>query len=280
MTLRSADRIEFTKMDGLGNDFIVVDARRFSPAKARRTLSSLKKNAPKLAHRRTGIGFDQILFISPPRSRSTAQKSASRIKLTIIDADGSIAEMCGNGVRAIHVFLRAKRLQIETLAGVIETRSTRDGQVAVKMGVPKLLDTHAPFVVKAGGKTFKGFRVEIGNPHFVIFSPKAEAEIERFGPLIEKHKAFKHRTNVEWVSVLSDRSIRVDVWERGSGRTLACGTGACASYAVAVSLGKIRPGSGEVEMPGGTLEISWKNQGETVLMTGPAKTRFSGSLKI
>lgn len=275
-----AVEIDFTKMDGLGNDFVVVDVRSLSLSKQQKMFKRLRKVAITLSDRRRGVGFDQLLLIRSPSQEGAAQAGALRIALSIIDADGTIAEMCGNGVRAVHVYLGRKKLYIETLAGLIETESRRRDQVRVKMSIPNLIDSNRLFKVKAGGQTFQGVRVDMGNPHFVMFREGAEKELERFGPLIEKHRSFQQGTNVEWVRILSNQTLQVDVWERGSGKTLACGTGACASYVAAVAFRKIRGGRGQVIMPGGKLEIEWKNQGEAVFMTGPAKIRFRGQLKI
>lgn len=280
MSGTSTFEVEFTKMDGLGNDFIVIDSRSFSRKKQERLLKHLVNRARSLSDRRRGVGFDQILLIRSAVQKNSTRNGATRIALSIVDADGSIAEMCGNGVRAVHVLLNKKKLEIETLAGLIETESLGPERVRVKMGVPKIVDRHQPFVVKVLGRKFAGVRVDMGNPHFVMFRSGAEDELERYGPLLERHRAFRHGTNVEWVKVLSRNSVQVDVWERGSGKTLACGTGACASYVAAVALGKIRSGTGRVRMPGGPLRIEWKDHGDAVLMTGPAKIRFKGRIEI
>lgn len=274
--------LKFTKMHGLGNDFVVVDLRR---AKA----PGLKKKAAHICDRRFGVGCDQIIVILPSKKAD--------YRMQIFNADGSEVEMCGNGIRCFAKYLWDRKdrkirtkgyLDVETPAGIIRPKMVGKGLVEVDMGEP-VLDGRAvptafdgqvvdkPF--RAGGKPYRITAVSMGNPHCVIFANDLEkVDLEGAGPQIERHEAFPNRINVEFVEVKSKGRIAVRVWERGSGATLACGTGACAA-AVASSLNGRTGRKVRVDLPGGSLRIEWTKDNR-VLMTGPAEEVFTGQINI
>jgi diaminopimelate epimerase len=297
--------ITFTKMHGLGNDFIVVDdvfALAFSDGSHTRTQAPLDAElAQKMCDRRFGIGADQILWLKGSRSAD--------FRMDILNADGSVAEMCGNGIRAAAVYFHLRvpvkeaSYEIETLAGKIIAEMQGD-QVRVNMGVPRLGSGYSSRDELAwsvtSGKLMKGeplkvpggefsiHEVSMGNPHAVIFmdEPIGAEALKKFGPLIETHSRFIERTNVEFVHVEGPQAIRVNVWERGAGVTLACGTGACASAVAAIATGRAqatREGAMPVtvKLPGGELRIAWSGEKDSpVYMEGPAQEVFSGQYQI
>ncbi len=275
--------MRFYKVHGLGNDFILFDAR------ARRL--DWHRLAPRLCDRHFGIGADGLLLLED------GEKAPFRMR--IINADGSEAEMCGNGIRcfakylADHSYIPADRdeLEVETLAGIQRLRLVRRGGVVeavrVAMGRPRFDPAEVPVDLPGPGPIIDypvivdGHRlaltfVSMGNPHAIAFldDPVEAFPLEQVGPKVENHPLFPKRTNFEVVNRLSPDHYRVRVWERGVGLTLACGTGACA-VAVAARLKRLAPEKVRVELPGGTLEIEWDGQGE-VLMTGPAAEVFVG----
>jgi len=273
--------IPFSKMHGLGNDFIVVDEWDsrvpkgfFTPTRARQWCD-----------RRFGIGADQILIVGPARETSVDSK------MEIWNADGSQAEMCGNGIRAVALYLhdhapeglRGKAsYRIHTGAGDLEV-FVAGRSVRVNMGPPRFLaDAFEGIETPIGRLQF--WEVNMGNPHAVFFLPPQESlqnlPLEQIGPSIENHSRFPKRTNIEFVRLKAPGELEVRVWERGAGMTLACGTGACASAVAALHSGFVAPlGSGhiKVELPGGSLELAWdgKKNGP-VWMTGPAVEVFRG----
>ena len=268
--------LAFTKMHGLGNDFVVIDDL-FGSTNAEKLLDD--NLARRLCDRRFGIGADQILWIR--------KSSANDAIMEIVNADGSRAEMCGNGIRAVALYMdrrsknRKPEYAIETLGGLIRVRMEGD-DVAVDMGKPGLGQglPKAGERILAGGKEFRFYEVSMGNPHAVIFVPDVLAfPVEEFGPKIENHERFPKRTNVEFVQLPSRGLLVVRVWERGAGITLACGTGACASAVAAIATGQAE-NSLKVRLPGGDLKIEWQGPGYSVLMTGPATEVFSGQFKI
>ncbi len=271
----------FTKMHGLGNDFVVID-----DLKTKTLLTP--RLARQICDRHFGIGADQILWLKKPRLYSEADA-----RMEILNADGTPAEMCGNGIRAVALYLAKKWglkfsstsfLQIETLAGLIKMQLHSPTQVRVNMGVPVLNgSSEKPIQVK--GKSFPFYRVHVGNPHCVIFTQKLDKiPIGEWGPHIENHRRFPRGVNVEWVEVLNPHEIRVRVWERGAGATLACGSGACAAAVAALASGKIKPssrsGSVFVHLPGGKLKIEWAQSGHPVYMVGGATHVFAGQYSI
>ncbi len=268
-------RVRFTKMHGLGNDFVVLD--EFAGFSDEPVFID-SKVAAALAHRQFGIGCDQLLLIGPSRHPE------AQARMEIWNPDGSRAEMCGNGIRAVALYLHDHgpdslkgRLSyaMETGAGVL-TVSIQGRQVRVNMGAPKFLAGQSERLETSGG-SFEFWEVSMGNPHAVIFVSKAEEVLlESWGPVIETHPRFEKRTNVEFVEVVSSSEIRVRVWERGAGPTLACGTGACASAVAAVLSGQTGR-KVEAHLPGGTLVLEWDGKpASPVWMTGPAVEVFRG----
>ena len=265
--------LPFTKMHGLGNDFIVIDHLGGSSQKIGPELARV------LCDRRFGVGADQVLWLKP------AQDLSCDARMEILNADGTSAEMCGNGIRAVALYLRdhgnSKKSDyaVETLAGVIRVFLKGD-EVEVDMGSPVLGErfTQGGEEIHIDGQVLRFFEVSMGNPHAVFFVDDLNAvQIEKIGPLIETHSRFPKKTNVEFVRVVNPHLIQVRVWERGAGITLACGTGACAS-AVASRGTKRVESSLVVELPGGNLRISWTGGG--VKMTGPATEVFSGVYRL
>jgi diaminopimelate epimerase len=279
-------RIEFLKMQGLGNDFLVFDA----PA-ADSHLDSSRLRA--LADRHTGIGFDQALMLENPRD------AGSRVFYRIFNSDGTEVEQCGNGARCIAALLYARApelgrdLVMDSVGGVVRARVRDDGLVSVDMGVPNF-DPRALPMEAGGGAALEapmhslrvdGADIEIGavsmgNPHAVLQVPDVNAApVERIGPSIEHHPRFPKRTNVGFMQIVDRGHLRLRVYERGAGETLACGTGACAAVAVGKRRGLLDE-EVQVDLPGGTAMVSWAAAGEHVWLTGPATTVFTGSIDI
>ncbi len=275
--------IPFTKYQGLGNDFVLIDNR----TQPEPMLSS--EQARQVCDRNFGIGGDGVIFLLP----STSQPHAMRI----FNNDGSEAQMCGNGIRCLAKFMRELNIptedggySIETKAGLIVPRFDGE-QVTVDMGLPRLRAEEIPTtLVPKGGKVlnlplpapwsrFNVTLVSMGNPHAVIFVDDLNAvDLVNWGPAIESHPAFPERTNVHFVQVLNPTHLKVKVWERGAGPTLACGTGACAILVAAV-LNQKAEKRATVELPGGPLEIDWHDN-DHVFMTGPAQKVFVGQLSV
>jgi len=277
-------RIDFLKMQGLGNDFLVFDAPA-STAGSHLEGSQLRA----LADRRTGVGFDQALMLETPRDAS------SRVFYRIFNSDGTEVEQCGNGARCIAALLYARAPQLGrdlvmgSPGGVVRARVRDDGLVSVDMGVPNFDPRSLPMVAAAEAPTYSlrvdGTDVDIsavsmGNPHAVLqVSDVKTAPVERFGPSIEHHPRFPKRTNVGFMQIVDRDHIRLRVFERGAGETLACGTGACAAVAVGRRHGLLDE-QVRVDLPGGTATVSWAAVGEHLWLTGPATTVFSGSIDI
>ena len=277
-------RIEFVKMQGLKNDFLVFDA---PAAFAGVPVDAGRMRA--LADRHTGIGFDQALMLEAPRDPRT------RVFYRIFNADGSEVEQCGNGVRCVAALLyarapeRGRELVMECEAGAVHARVRPDGAVSVDMGEPNFAPASIPFdapaarpsySIEVGGESVELGAVSIGNPHAVLRVEDIEsAPVARLGPAIECHPRFPRRANVGFMQVLGAAHIALRVFERGVGETLACGTGACAAVAVGVRQGLL--GSDvEVDLPGGTARVSWGGPGGHAWLTGPAITVFSGVVDI
>ncbi len=274
--------VNFTKMHGLGNDFMVVDLisqhAHFRPEQVRR-----------LADRRMGIGFDQLLLVEPPG------KPNVDFKYRIFNADGSEVEQCGNGARCFAVFVREKKLtnkeavRVETSGGDIELRIKEDGRVLVDMGAPKLNPADIPFVAEerlstyrldVNGEQLSIAAVSMGNPHAVTIVPDINtAMLETLGPEIEKHERFPERVNAGFMEIVHKRFIKLRVFERGVGETMACGTGACAAVVAGIEQGLLESPV-EVKLPGGNLNISWQGMNEPVMMEGPAVKVFEGKIRI
>lgn len=278
--------LKFTKMHGLGNDFMVVNAieQQFDP-----------KEAPlaQWSDRFRGVGFDQLLVVEKPSSE------AVDFRYRIFNADGGEVEQCGNGARCFVRFVVDKGLTekqeilVETASGVIVPKLLDNGLVTVNMGKPKFMPSEIPFVpvsgetddalthiVLVGLESIPVSCVNMGNPHAVIVVEDTQnAPVEHWGEAIESHSQFPERVNVGFMQVVDRQSIQLRVYERGAGETQACGTGACAAVVAGVRLGLLDGGVPvKVSLPGGDLFISWQN-GDDVMMTGPAESVFEGELQ-
>ncbi len=269
-------------MQGLGNDFVVIDALT-------RPFGLTQGQLVRIADRHFGVGCDQILVVEPPVLPDTD------FHYRIFNADGGEVEQCGNGARCFVRYVRdrgltAKReIRVGTRAGVIVPRLEADGQVTVDMGVPEFEPARIPFEAPARAATYAleldGRRVEVsalsmGNPHAVqIVADVERAPVAAEGPLIEHHARFPRRVNAGYMQVVSRRRILLRVWERGAGETLACGSSACAAVAAGVTRGLL-DGEVTVATRGGDLGISWAGEGAPVMMTGPAVTVFEGEIDI
>jgi diaminopimelate epimerase len=262
--------LRFHKMHGLGNDFVVIDARAqpvdIDPVRARA-----------IADRRTGIGCDQLILIE--------SSSAADARMRIFNADGGEVEACGNAARCVALLL-GERSTIETLGGTIRGEAGT-GAASVDMGKPRFgweeiplayaMDTAAMPVGWEG--LMQPAAVNVGNPHVIFFVADADAvDLERLGPLIETDPLFPDRINVNVATILAPDRIRLRVWERGAGLTMACGTGACATGVAAIRAGKVSSPVA-VELPGGPLAIDWR-PGGTIMMTGPASHVFTGEAEL
>jgi diaminopimelate epimerase len=271
MTLR------FTKMQGLGNDFVVVDGVRqrveLTPSQVRR-----------LADRRFGVGCDQVLLVE--RARGDAD-----FRYRIFNSDGGEVEQCGNGARCFVVFVRdhgltdKREIRVETAGGLIVPKLEADGQVTVDMGVPRFRPEDVPFADGTGaveesldvdGETVRVSVLSMGNPHAVqVVADVDAAPVTTQGPRIEHHPRFPRRVNAGYMAIVDRATIRLRVWERGAGETLACGTGACAAVVAGIRRGLV-DSPVRVIARGGELTIRWAGEGSPVLMTGPAATVFEG----
>jgi diaminopimelate epimerase len=275
-------RIEFLKMQGLGNDFLVFDAPAADPPLTPETLRAL-------ADRHTGIGFDHALLLEAPRD------AQSRVFYRIFNSDGSEVEQCGNGARCIAALLYSRapelgrELTMGSPGGMVRARVAEDGLVSVDMGIPNFDPRSLPMQAAAEAPLYSlqidGVDVAIGavsmgNPHAVMrVSDVKTAPVALFGPSIENHSSFPNRANVGFMQIVSRDHIRLRVFERGAGETLACGTGACAAVAVG-RLHGLLDATVRVDLPGGTARVSWAGPGEHAWLTGPASTVFTGSIDI
>ncbi|MBD2297315.1 diaminopimelate epimerase [Nostoc sp. FACHB-87] len=276
--------IEFTKYHGLGNDFILIDNRGAA------TPVLTPEKAVEWCDRHFGIGADGVIFALPG-------KNGTDYTMRIFNSDGSEPEMCGNGIRCLAAFLAdlegisrtQDKYRIHTLAGTITPQLTPDGQIKVDMGLPHLLAGEIPTTLgvadakvinqplEVAGQTWEVTCVSMGNPHCITFVEDVAAiPLETIGPKFEHHPVFPQRTNTEFIQVVSRDYLKMRVWERGAGITLACGTGACASLVAGVLTGKCDRAA-TVELPGGCLEIEWSEIDERIYMTGPAERVFKGT---
>jgi diaminopimelate epimerase len=263
-------------MHGLGNDFIVIDQLLNKKPK---TITG--KIASKLCDRRFGVGADQLLVI-----KKAAQPTKADYRMDVWNADGTKAEMCGNGIRAVALYVakRSKKpksaYKVETGAGILEVQIKKN-RVRVDMGIPHMNPAKDDEDLKIDSNNFRIHEVNMGNPHVVIFVDSLEkTPVGTWGPQIENHSRFPNRTNVEFAQVESNDRIVTKVWERGAGLTLACGTGACAVAAAAMATRKITSDQVTIELPGGRLTIDWKGPGHKIYMEGPAEEVFSGQISI
>ncbi len=273
-------RLAFTKMHGLGNDFIVFDAPAeadlLSPADLRR-----------LADRRTGVGFDQALALAPPRA------AGADVFYRVFNSDGSEVEQCANGARCI-ASLVARRLgrssvQLDSPGGRISGELHADGSVSLDMGAPNFDPASLPFEaareadiypLRVGEQELQIGAVSMGNPHAVIqVASVRAAPVDTLGPAVENHSRFPRRTNVGFMEVVSPEHIRLRVYERGAGETQACGTGACGAVAVGRRLGLLQE-KVQVDAPGGAMTVRWAGPGEHLWLTGPAVSVFEGTVDV
>jgi len=274
--------LAFTKMQGLGNDFVVVDATRtpfaLTPAQVRA-----------LADRRFGVGCDQVLVVEP------ARRNDADFRYRIFNADGGEVEQCGNGARCFVRFVREHGLtdkteiRVGTQSGVIVPKLEADGRVTVDMGVPQFEPARIPFFAERRALTYQldvgGTAIEIsalsmGNPHAVqVVKDVDAAPVLTQGPAIEAHARFPQRVNAGYTQIIDRGRIKLRVYERGAGETLACGTGACAAVVAGIQR-NLLDDSVVVATRGGDLGISWQGEGKPVLMTGPAVTVFSGEIEL
>ena len=276
-------KLRFTKMHGLGNDFVVIDA-------VRQSVDLSGEQARFIADRHFGIGCDQILIVEASR------RAGVDFRYRIFNADGGEVEQCGNGARCFVRFvhqqgLSDKRdLRVETRSGIIAPRLEADGQVTVDMGVPRFLPAEIPFesdsdaliqpLAVAGFGVFEITAVSMGNPHAVqVVADVDRAPVAQAGPLIESHSRFPERVNAGFMQVVSRHEIRLRVYERGAGETLACGTGACAAVVAGIRRDLLATPV-RVHTRGGELLISWAGSQAPVLMTGPAVTVFEGEIDL
>ena len=282
------EMLRFAKMHGLGNDFVVVDAMKEAPAE--RKLPGL---AAALCRRRFGVGADGLILVLPSR--------VADFKMRIFNADGSEAEMCGNGIRTFAKFVyerrytRERAFEIETLAGIIRPRlRLRGGRVSavrVDMGEPRLPRSKIPMKgpdqervvaerLRVGGRRYEITALSMGNPHCVLFVQDVDrAKVGELGPAIERHDLFPRRTNVQFAQIVREGEIKMRVWERGVGETLASGTSASAVLVAAV-LNGLSPRKALLHLPGGDLKVSWNPQDNHVFIEGPAMEVFTGETRL
>ena len=275
-------RIKFSKMHGLGNDFVVLDGVRQSLALSPAQLRFL-------GDRHFGVGCDQILLVEK------ATRADVDFRYRIFNADGGEVEQCGNGARCFVRFVHdqgltdQREIRVETMSGVISPRLEDDGNVTVNMGEPQFDPAKIPFVsdsgellqtLKLGAQDVEITAVSMGNPHAVqLISAVDTAPVAEQGPLIESHRRFPQRVNAGFMQVVDRHAIALRVYERGAGETLACGTGACAAVAVGIARGLL-DSPVRVTTRGGELSIAWGGQGTPVLMSGPAVTVFTGEIEL
>lgn len=282
-------KLRFTKMHGAGNDFIVIDATEHP-------LEISKEQWRALADRRFGIGADQILLVEKARLPDTD------FRYRIFNADGGEVEQCGNGARAFAKFVTDKGLtgkraiKVETLAGIIEPQLEDDGRITVDMGAPVLEPARVPFnnqdlsgikekhdtlwPLDVAGRIINISTLSMGNPHAVqVVDEVDSAPVEKEGPLIENHPRFPKRVNAGFMQIVNRHHIRLRVYERGAGETLACGTGACAAAVAGMRRGLL-DSPVQVSTRGGELTIAWDGEGQPVRMTGPAVSVFEGEIDL
>lgn len=278
--------LNFTKYQGLGNDFLVIDQR---PELGSVDFPSLTTTSiVRLCHRRFGVGADGLLLVLPPENDGD-------VRMRIFNSDGSEPEMCGNGIRCLASYLFttdesefSSELKIETLAGLIRASISDKNQISVSMGRPSFNPSEIPTLLKLGkfnipegiiniqGEDIEVYAAGMGNPHLVIKVDNLEnVLLGQDGPTLENHQLFPSNTNVHFVEVKSESNVKVLHWERGCGATLACGTGACAIHAVLLKIGVVKE-TLHLELPGGNLTTSWQSLTSQIYMTGPATKVFSG----
>ncbi len=279
--------MKFTKMHGCGNDYIYVNGAQEKIAQEKKP-----ELVKRLSDRHFGIGGDGVIFINP--------SAEADFEMEMYNADGSRAEMCGNGIRCVGKYVYDKGLTDKTKIRVVSfgkikylelhTDNGKVSTVRVNMGAPELTAKNIPVVsenetvidetIEVQGKNYKMTCVSMGNPHAVIFVKNvADMELEQIGPLFENHERFPKRTNTEFVELVDRSHVKMRVWERGTGETLACGTGCCATVAACV-LNRLTEDKVCVELLGGELEIEWNREENSIYMTGPAETVFEGEIEL
>jgi diaminopimelate epimerase len=280
----STMRIDFSKMHGLGNDFLVLDA----PIRAAADFIGAE-TLRALADRHTGVGFDQALILEPTRDPQ------SRVFYRVFNSDGGEVEQCGNGARCIAALLFARQpelgrgMKMQSVGGTVEARVHDDGLVSVNMGVPDFDPRSLPmeacgeapaYSLRIDATDIEFGAVSMGNPHAVLIVDDVKtAPVERFGPTIERDPRFPKRTNVGFMEIVNRSHIRLRVHERGAGETRACGTGACAAVAVGRRRGSL-DAEVRVDLTGGTATVAWAAAGRPLWLTGPAQTVFTGTIDI
>lgn len=279
--------MKFTKMHGCGNDYIYVDGAQEQVSKDRKP-----EIVRRLSDRHFGVGGDGVIFINPSREAD--------FEMEMYNMDGSRAEMCGNGIRCVAKFVYDKGLTDKTSISVISCgkikyldlniEGGRVSTVKVNMGSPILKAADIPVLsekeevigeqIEVDGRTYEMTCVSMGNPHAVIFMDEvSDLPLEKIGPSFENHKRCPNRINTEFVKILDDENVEMRVWERGTGETLACGTGACAVAVACVRNGLTKDGI-TVKLLGGSLQIKWDREADLIYMTGPAVTVFEGEIEI
>lgn len=272
-------KLKFTKMHGLGNDFMVIDG-------VTQNVELTASEIEQWADRHFGLGFDQLLLVEPPT------RPDRDFRYRIFNADGSEVENCGNGARCFARFVLDQKLttnttiRVETAGGDLELRVQEDGQVTVDMGRPRTRPEKIPFTapeksllypLEVNGQTLQISAINVGNPHCVLrVDDVLNADVENLGPAIESHSRFPQRVNAGFMQIVDRKTIRLRVFERGVGETLACGTGACAAVVAGIINGWLDD-TVSVTLPGGILTIHWPGEGN-ILMTGPATRVFEGVL--
>ena len=279
-------KLRFSKMHGLGNDFVVIDS-------IRQPIALTPEQVRFLADRHFGIGCDQLLVVEKPT------QSGVDFRYRIFNADGGEVEQCGNGARCFVRFVHEqgltekREIRVETRSGLIAPRLEPSGEVSVDMGTPRFLPDQIPFSsplgqdsidplqpLQVGDHTFEITAVSMGNPHAVqVVADVATAPVERDGPLIEAHPRFPRRVNAGFMQIVDRHAIQLRVYERGAGETLACGTGACAAVVAGIRRGLLDTPV-RVNTRGGALTVAWEGGASHVIMTGPAVTVFSGEIEI
>lgn len=281
----SATKLQFTKMQGLGNDYVYVDCTK-------KKLENASEVAVKVSDRHFGIGSDGLILINA--------SSVADFEMEMYNADGSRGEMCGNGIRCVAKYVYdygltdQTHISVETLGGIkyldLTVEEGRVRQVRVDMGRPMLCPKEIPVIangesvidmpIEVDDTEYRMTAVGMGNPHTVVFVEDVDGlEIEQIGPKFEHHPCFPNRVNTEFVKVLDRNTVKMRVWERGSGETLACGTGACA-VAVACILNGLTENKVTVQLLGGDLLIEWDREADKVYMTGPAEVVFDGEVEL
>jgi len=272
--------IQFTKMHGLGNDFVVIDA-------ISQEIDLSEDQVRFIADRHFGVGCDQLLLVE------AAATDEVDFFYRIFNADGGEVEQCGNGARCFAVFVRDKGLtdkdfiRVKTASAVVELQVQADGQITVNMGIPELNPGDIPFIADTrldeyaldlDGQVLKMGAVSMGNPHAVTIVDNVDTvAVDELGAAIENHVLFPNRVNAGFMQIIDESHIRLRVFERGAGETLACGTGACAAMVVGHLQGHLT-NEVQVDLPGGSLQISWQGEASPVMMTGPATTVFEGKI--